>query len=55
MSIKKVEPNKVSKNVGYIAEIKKRALLKFSNENHTKSYEFYEMLNSNVLNKTGMC
>ena len=52
---KKFKPSMVSKNVGCIAEFENCAILKFSNENGTKSCLFDEMLNSNVSNETSMC
>ena len=54
-NIKKIKLNKVSKNVGCIAEFKKRAILKFCIENGSKSYQYDEMNNSNDHIEIGMC
>ena len=54
MNIKKFKPNKVSKNVGCIAEFKKRAILRFCNVNRTKSYQFNEIFHSNGVYRTGL-
>ena len=43
VSIKKRKLTKVSENVGFIAELKERAILKFSNENITLSCQYDEM------------
>ena len=55
ISIKKIKLNKVSKKVGCITKFKERAILKFCKENYTQSCQYEEMINSNVLNKTGIC
>ena len=55
ISTKKFKPNKISENVGCIAECKKRAILKFCNENGTKSCQYGEMFNLNDLNEKGNC
>ena len=46
VSIKKRKLTKVSENVGFIAELKERAILKFSNENITLSCQYDEMFSS---------
>ena len=51
---KKFKPNQVSKNVGCIAEFKKRAILKFCIKNGIKSYQYDKMFNSNFFNEIGL-
>ena len=55
ITTKKTKKNKVFKNFGCIAEFKKRAILKFCNENGTKRSQYDEILNSNVLSEIGIC
>ena len=55
ISTEKIKPSKVSKNVDRIAEFKKRATLKFCNENGTKICEYYEKFNSICPNEKSMC
>ena len=55
VSIKKRKLTKVSENVGFIAELKERAILKFSNENITLSCQYDEMFSSFDFYKTGKC
>ena len=51
---KEINTTKVSKTKGCITEFKNSAILKFCKEDHTKSDQYEEMFNSNVLNKIGM-
>ena len=52
VSIKKRKLTKVSENVGFIAELKERAIL---NENITLSCQYDEMFSSFDFYKTGIC
>ena len=51
--IKEINTSKASKNDGSIREFKMRAILKFCKEKHTKSSQYEETFNLNVLNKIG--
>ena len=53
-SIKEIRLNKSLKKFSCITEFKKRAILKFCKENGTKSCQYEEIINSNVLSKIGL-